>query len=541
MSCRKILAGFLVGACLAAQDTSPELLFDQAKRAEKQGKVVEAYLLYSEAAAQAPKNKLFWGKAQALRTRAMLAAKTVPAEVTAEPESANTQDGDAGTPDGADNSPPTPKELYEARQPQPPAELKASTETRSFQLRSDTKALWEQVTRAYGLDVVFDGDYQATPNVPFVVNDLNYRDALYALQLATGSFVVPISEKLMLVVKDTAAKRAEVETHISVAIPIPDPVSIQEAQELARSIQQVMEITRFGIDSAHRVVLLRDRISKVRPALELFQQMLSQRPEVAVEVDLYSVSKTTSLGFGFELPSSTSLVNFGKMKLFGTLPAAIPNGLANFLTFGGGASLIGIGVVTSELLANYTKSTSTSLFHSEVRSVDGQPAQLHVGDKFPILTATYGYSTQNASLGIGFAPTFNFEDLGLVLKITPKVHGMDEVSLEVEAEYKVIGGDGVNGIPIISNRKFNNRVRLRFDQAAIVAGLVNSEKSTTRSGLAGAAVIPIVGPLFSRNTKNTIDSETVLVLKPRLLSFPSTEIATHPIWVGPDSKLRIPL
>src|SRR6202030_1983192 len=53
----------------------------------------------------------------------------------------------------------TEKDLREARKMLPPPELKASPGRQDFNLKADPKHLFEQVARAFGLDVVFDGDY----------------------------------------------------------------------------------------------------------------------------------------------------------------------------------------------------------------------------------------------------------------------------------------------------------------------------------------------------------------------------------------------
>ncbi len=165
--------------------------------------------------------------------------------------------------------------LSSARQPQPPPELKASPNRRDLDLQGDAKRLFTEVARAYGLEAVFDSDYQPGAAWRFRLDNADYREALRALEAATASFVVPVGERRLLVVKDTVQKRTESEPVVSVAVPLPEPVSLQDAQELMRGVQQVMGLQRMQLDSQRRIILVRDRVSRVRPAQALIEQLLA--------------------------------------------------------------------------------------------------------------------------------------------------------------------------------------------------------------------------------------------------------------------------
>src|SRR5260370_31011986 len=98
-------------------------MYSDAVRYKKKGNFVEADLLNSKGAAQDPKNKLFWGKAQSLRTKAALAAKPPPPELNEVTETPDPDASDAIEVDPAITAPPTAKDLQDARQPQSPAVL----------------------------------------------------------------------------------------------------------------------------------------------------------------------------------------------------------------------------------------------------------------------------------------------------------------------------------------------------------------------------------------------------------------------------------
>lgn len=516
---------------LYAGEPSARQLYKQGRKAEKRKDFASAYLLYSQAAAKNPAKREYWIRAEALRTQAGRQANVMPVLAKYDPAL-------PPFPDDDDLIESTAKEKEEARRPQAPFELQASAARLDFDLRGDAQALFTQVSKRYGLDVVFDGDYEAGSQMVFRMTDAGYRDALYALMTMTSSFMVPIADRVFMVVKDTEAKRREVENHVAVTVPIPNPVTVQEAQELGRSVQQLMEIQRFSIDTTQRLVIFRDRASKVRPAQAILQQLMLMKPEISLEVELISVANTRSLGFGLNIPTEFPLVPLADIGLHSR---HIPSGFTNFLTFGGGYTYLGLGIASAQLLATWTRSVGQSVLNAEIRAIDGQVANFHAGDKYPLQTMGFFGETTPGEEVFRPPPTFNFEDLGLVLKVTPRVHDAKEVTLEVEAEFKLLGTTSFNGIPVIGNRKFQTQVRLGFNQSAVIAGLVNNTRSTVVSGFPGILRIPILGTLLSRTTKETDEGEILLIIKPRLLSLPPTEVVTRSIFIGAETRLLTPM
>ena len=57
--------------------------------------------------------------------------------------------------------------------------------------------------------------------------------------------------------------------------------------------------------------------------------------------------------------------------------------------------------------------------------MEGQPATLHVGEKYPIITSGYFGNTSGSGTVYTPPPTITFEDLGLLIKVTPHVVSVD--------------------------------------------------------------------------------------------------------------------
>jgi len=169
-------------------------------------------------------------------------------------------------------------------------------------------------------------------------------------------------------------------------------------------------------------------------------------------------------------------------------------------------------------------------------ALDGLPSTLHIGDRYPIITN--GYYGQTSGVGQVYTPppTVTFQDLGLLLKITPSVHEGGEITLDVEAEHSVLGPVGDNNIPSISHRKYTGKVRVATGQWAVVAGLVNTNDARDSTGIPFIDRIPFIGPFLHRHNRTHDSTETLIVLKPHLLNLPPWEEPSPAIWVGTESK-----
>jgi len=529
----RLIAGILLLTCSLAGGESAKSLYKKARKAEKAGNIAQAYVWYAEAAAMDPKGGTkAWNHSLALRTKALTEIKQMPAGLDREPPASTEDLGDALL------GHITAKDLKEAVAPLPPMELGANSRIESFNLKDNPKALYEKVARAYGLDVVFDGDYNPTKPVRFLAERVGYKEAMRILGAATGTFLLPVSEQLFLVAKDTTQKRKELEPTMAVVVPIPETVSDQEAQELSRAVQQLMDIKKLVIDTSRRLVLIRDRVSRVHPAQVVIDELLHPRPEVVIEVEFVELAKSSMTRYGLSLPSSFPIVWLSNWM--GNKPS-IPAGFLNFATFGGGMSLFGIGIADAELIATMNRTSANTVLKGEVRSVSGQPAVFHVGDKYPVQTQGYFGPVEGHGKVYTPPPTISFEDLGIMLKLTPYIHGTDEVSLEVDAEFKVLAGETANGIPVISNRSFQGTVRLKNDEWAAMSGLVYSSELRTLKGIAGLANLPYLGALFRQDKTEKKSGQTLLLLKPRLVRLPVAEFMTKQIWTGTETRPLAPL
>jgi general secretion pathway protein D len=510
---------------LGAEDRAG-LLFRAAQRVQRSGDSFQAYQLYTRAAALDPSNAEYALHRNLLRDWAALSAQASLGD------SSGNDAEDAARRIAVEGL--SPSEAIAGRLALPPPRLQGSAGKRSFDLRGTARLVLEQVAAAYGIQLQFEDGYQGPVSAfTFRMNDLSMPEAFHALETITSSFLVPVNPKLAMVYRDTTQRRNDSAPLVTAEIPIPERISVQEAQEMVSAVQQVMQIRRITVDPGRRVVFLRDQPGTVLAARQILTNLSRNRAQVNIEIELLSVSKASTLTYGLQLQNMAPVLNFG--TFLNNVPSAIA-GFTRFATFGGGATFMGIGIADAAAFATVSRSSAESLFHAEMVALDGQAASLKVGDRYPIITGSYVGAAGAGQTQFAPVPAIQFQDLGLKIKVTPTVHGNGEVTLDVDAEQDALSGSTNDDIPIITTRHFQGITRLVDGESAVIAGLMQNTVNESRSGIWGLSSIPILGRLFTKTVKTENVGQTLIVLKPRLISLPPWETPTPVLWVGTETK-----
>ena len=177
-----------------------------------------------------------------------------------------------------------------------------------------------------------------------------------------------------------------------------------------------------------------------------------------IEVEFLDVSDSDIVNYGFNVTNQFPAIYLGQIL---NNMVSFPSGVTALLSFGGGKTLIGLGVAQVDAMFNQSVSSARNLYRAQARSVNGQPATFHVGEKYPIITQQYAGNVAAGQQANVYAPppSFTYENLGLEVKVTPHVHGDDGVTLAVETTFELLAGSAVNSIPVIGRRELTTQVR----------------------------------------------------------------------------------
>src|SRR6185437_6027741 len=144
-----------------------------------------------------------------------------------------------------------------------------------------------------------------------------------------------------------------------------------------------------------------------------------------------------------------------------------------FALFGGGItqSALSPGPATANLALN--SSDSRELDDIELRLGDDQDGTLKLGTRYPIETSSYsslspsipsipGLTSPGSSSGLGSLlsqlsgpiptiPQVQYQDIGLTLKVHPRLMRSGSVALSVDLTMDALAGQAINGLPGMNN------------------------------------------------------------------------------------------
>ncbi len=523
---RRVTACLLAAAIWCeASDPVAIRLAREARKAENAGEIVRAYLLFAEAASRDPQSATYRANRDALAPAAKLLTKAnvQDADITAEIKKAS-EEADASK--VLESEPPV--ELVRrgdwerAEQLAPPPKLTPNAAPADFNLRGDAKTVFEQIAAVYGIHPVFDPDLDLkSTNIHFEIAGADFHSVMEALTAATGTFIFATSPRQIFVARDSELKRNEYEPNVLITFPLPEALNQKDLIEAANAARGALNLRTIGWDSTNRTVMIRDRATRARLGRSVLESLLLPRAQVSFEVQILTINSDVAYHYGLALPTSAHLAYFGKPGGFKSILPSFSNAMT-FLAFGGGASLFGVSLADANLFATYSNAFSTNLYDATVVVDGGQTANFHIGDKYPIAQTLNSAAGQNSPSAALYNPIgqVSLEDLGIVLKLTPRINRDGDISLDVEAASKALGTQTIETVPEILQREFKGTVSMHEGEWAVLAGLDQKTVNASRTGLIGLSQIPGIREFLSENSRETQSSKTLLVIKPTITRLP---------------------
>lgn len=201
----------------------------------------------------------------------------------------------------------------------------------------------------------------------------------------------------------------------------------------------------------------------------------------------------------------------------GTAAGQALAGLPQGITVGGGRigdSGTNWGVILRALLSD---SDTNVLSTPSIVTMDNEEAEIKVGQEVPFLTGQFT-NTGAAQGSVNPFQTIERKDVGLTLKVTPKINEGDAVVLDVSLETSNLAAGTGGAVDIITNqRRITQKVLIENGEVLVLGGLISDDLRQTEQRVPILGSIPILGYLFRSQSANTEKRTLMVFLRPVIL------------------------
>jgi len=165
-----------------------------------------------------------------------------------------------------------------------------------------------------------------------------------------------------------------------------------------------------------------------------------------------------------------------------------------------------------------TKTKVNLIASPQVAAMDGQEAEIIIGDKVPI-----PLYERNAETGTMEVTGYQIEDVGTVLKVTPIINSDNTVTLKIHPEVSEISSyTGPNDErPIVSSREITTVFTIADGKTIVLGGLRKQTltKTLKQVPIIGNIIgnIPILGSLFKYKDNSDVRIELLIFITPHIL------------------------
>ncbi|MCH7923245.1 MAG: type II secretion system secretin GspD [Nitrospinae bacterium] len=300
-----------------------------------------------------------------------------------------------------------------------------------------------------------------------------------------------------------------------------------EAPLLARAPEEVVAAEAIFLfvvpDPDTNALIIRTKPVNYPDVLAVIKKLDRKPKQVIIETLIAEVTLTGDFEFGLEYAFRGSKVRSG-----GGLPIAsaaqlggpvatptIPTSTA--ATALGGLSLFVTNperfIATLDMLAsegNLNVVSSPSILTSE-----NKEAEINVVTEVPIPRTTVDPNSDTTTT------TFEFKEVGVKLKITPKINENGYVTLDIEEELSEIGEvfiaeDGDREFSFLT-RSAKTSVVIKDNQTLIIGGLISESARETLTGIPILNRIPILKRIFGRTVITKEKTELIVMVTPRVV------------------------
>ncbi len=303
-------------------------------------------------------------------------------------------------------------------------------------------------------------------------------------------------------------------------------VDTEILQQVSINVQPIY----ITVNNEHSMILVRTDDRKVIAAIDaLIKKLDIAIPQVMLEMQILNIILGEDFNsiFNFELQPSGSNQSLQPISIGNNALLNSGSVIYEFLNFRLRANI--------EFLEQNNRVRVLS--NPMVLAANHREAELFIGEE-RLLTRGFTFHPATIANGIVISPSYvetqtELEEIGITLRITPRINADDTVTLDIEQENSTIniggatlpitdGTGNVLNLPVdtVNTSRLTGTVIARNNLTVAIGGLIRTSTSNSEKKVPILGEIPVLGRIFRTTIEREQDTEMVLLITPRIISKP---------------------
>ncbi len=314
-------------------------------------------------------------------------------------------------------------------------------------------------------------------------------------------------------------------------------------------------------DKSTNSLVITARSDEFDALLEIIRKLDIERQQVFIEALIMEVNSEASAAFGVNWTLGTDSgdvgivggvnLNGGTINLNSNRTATLPSGISLGAILNEAFSIGGTAYNVQSILNMSKGNTDIDVLATpQLLTLDNEEASFEVVDNIP-----YTKESTASNEATFTTQTMDYKDVGVKLKIVPRINDNGALRLEVEQETSRVtqglitlsNGDQIVA-PTTRKRLIKSTILLKDGQTAVIGGLLDDNSSNQQTEVPGFSKIPVLGWLFKSRQKEKSQTNLFVFITPKIIrSFEESETLTaqkqlilHQTSIGKDG-LGLPI
>ena len=169
------------------------------------------------------------------------------------------------------------------------------------------------------------------------------------------------------------------------------------------------------------------------------------------------------------------------------------------------------GNLIAAIRAISTRNKTNIMSTPTIVALDNEEASLLVGQNVPFQTGS-----TNLTSASPFS-TVKRQDIGITLKVTPRINQGDSITLEIEQTTENVASKG-DALDLVTNKtEIKTSALIKDGQVLVLGGLIKNDETQSRSQVPNLGNIPLIGKLFRSSSITKSRNNLMVFIKPTIL------------------------